>query len=605
MMKQRFWKSGIALLVVTVLIVTLLPVVTQAAVLATSVALPQKTVYLVKGKKVTVKAAVSPANAAAQKLTWSSKNKKIATVSGGRITAKKVGKTSVTVRTGNGRKASLKVVVVKKAVRTKKVRIVTPPTKMQAGASAVLRAAITPAKATGAALTWKSSNPDILKVDAAGRVTALKAGTAKITAKAGGKAAFCMITVAGSVPVAKPTPRPGTTPTPKPTAKPTPRPAATPTPKPAATPTPKPTAKPTPNPDGKVNPVATPNPSATPLPSAGATPAPGQLAAPTGLRSTAQSYDTIRLDWNTLAGAAMYRVYYSDKATSGYVSAGEVGNNFCYIISLPKPNTIYYFRVCAIDVNGREGIPCTFVSGQTLAPPAAPLAPSFYIHKDYTYPSPDMGEGYIRIFFVRNATNIGSFTGLRQYYSLDGGNTWKWDSDIDGDGYFWMDFKLGATFACKFTALNGPSESAPFVMGPYAALPKISNYESGAGSGYPARSASACEYLNQTGPGAPAIFSLEWNEADGAASYDVYAKTDGLIGTPYYLMAQSVPNSTRSITIRNSTFNHANIPKPTVWNPYTYYVCIYPKNAAGVQSPFYTSCGVAMDCGGIWSYNGS
>ena len=44
-------------------------------------------------------------------------------------------------------------------------------------------------------VTWSSNNPSVATVDANGRVTAVKEGTAVITATVGGKAATCTVTV--------------------------------------------------------------------------------------------------------------------------------------------------------------------------------------------------------------------------------------------------------------------------------------------------------------------------------------------------------------------------------------------------------------------------
>ncbi len=65
------------------------------------------------GKNLTLKATVSP-KLASQKVTRKSSNKKIATVSGkGKVTAKKAGTVTITARTANGKKATVKIKVVK------------------------------------------------------------------------------------------------------------------------------------------------------------------------------------------------------------------------------------------------------------------------------------------------------------------------------------------------------------------------------------------------------------------------------------------------------------------------------------------------------------
>ncbi len=71
------------------------------------------TVKLTAGKTLTLKATVTP-KLASQKVTWTSSNKKIATVSSsGKVTAKKIGSVTITAKTANGKKASVKIKVVK------------------------------------------------------------------------------------------------------------------------------------------------------------------------------------------------------------------------------------------------------------------------------------------------------------------------------------------------------------------------------------------------------------------------------------------------------------------------------------------------------------
>lgn len=61
----------------------------------------------------------------------------------------------------------------------------------------ILKATILPIKATNKGVTWKSSNTKVAKVDKFGRVTAVRAGHATITATTanGGKRATCVVTV--------------------------------------------------------------------------------------------------------------------------------------------------------------------------------------------------------------------------------------------------------------------------------------------------------------------------------------------------------------------------------------------------------------------------
>lgn len=75
-----------------------------------SVSLDFNTIYLEVGESKTVKAYVYPSNATNQNVSWSSDNKGIATVSGGKITGVKAGSVKVTA-TADGKSASVNVIV--------------------------------------------------------------------------------------------------------------------------------------------------------------------------------------------------------------------------------------------------------------------------------------------------------------------------------------------------------------------------------------------------------------------------------------------------------------------------------------------------------------
>ncbi|RYQ16067.1 alpha-amylase [Bifidobacterium pseudolongum subsp. globosum] len=67
--------------------------------------------------------------------------------------------------------------------------------ELKEGASKQLSATVAPANATDRAVSWKSSDTSVATVDASGTVTAVKAGTATVTATAGGKSASIIVTV--------------------------------------------------------------------------------------------------------------------------------------------------------------------------------------------------------------------------------------------------------------------------------------------------------------------------------------------------------------------------------------------------------------------------
>ncbi len=131
--------------------------------------------------------------------TWSSKDATIAAVSqAGKITGKKAGTTTVTVKTHNGRKASVKVTV-KKAPR----KVTLDRRTASLNVKDTLRLKATLPSGTYSPITWSSSDKNIARVSATGKVTAVAVGTATITAATyNGRTAACVVTVqpdAGSV----------------------------------------------------------------------------------------------------------------------------------------------------------------------------------------------------------------------------------------------------------------------------------------------------------------------------------------------------------------------------------------------------------------------
>jgi uncharacterized protein YjdB len=176
---------------------------TPAQPYVTAIRTLQKTLYLKKGTTFTPPVYVESVDSATRKagtaaeLAWASSKPKVATVDkeAGTIRAKEAGTAKITATALNGKKLTITVKVVQKAVKVKKVTLIKPPASLKAGKTATLKVKVTPAKATNLNVKFSSSNKKVLTVDKAGKLTALKKGKAKITVKVGKKTYAKTITV--------------------------------------------------------------------------------------------------------------------------------------------------------------------------------------------------------------------------------------------------------------------------------------------------------------------------------------------------------------------------------------------------------------------------
>ena len=158
-----------------------------------------KSVYIVKGKSVTLPYVAAPEDATDKGVTWSGKSKSIVTVNSktGKVTGKKVGKTTVTVKTADGGKtAKCTVYVVKRARKLKSIKI--SPNKaanLVIGKTLQIKTTLKPKNATGIVTKYKSGNAKVATVDKLGKVTAKAAGKTTITVTAGNKKKSFTLTV--------------------------------------------------------------------------------------------------------------------------------------------------------------------------------------------------------------------------------------------------------------------------------------------------------------------------------------------------------------------------------------------------------------------------
>ena len=158
----------------------------------TSVTLDKSTLSLEKGQSAKLTATVSPSDATDKTVTWNSSDYSIVSVDQeGNLKALKGGTATITAKAGE-KSASCRVTVV---TPVEGVSLDRSSLTLEVGQSSVLVATVEPDDATDKSVSWTSSDILVVTVDGAGKVTALKKGSATITASAGGKSATCSVTV--------------------------------------------------------------------------------------------------------------------------------------------------------------------------------------------------------------------------------------------------------------------------------------------------------------------------------------------------------------------------------------------------------------------------
>ena len=167
------------------------PVISTTAP-APSISLSSTSLELLPGDTLTLKA-TKPAGA---DVTWSTSDKSVATVSGGKVTAVAAGTAQITAKITHGGKdhTATCIVTVSASSYEPSISLDSSDVTLSIGDTITLKAT----KPAGADVTWSSSNKSVATVSG-GKVTAVAAGTAEITAKitCGGKdyTATCTVTV--------------------------------------------------------------------------------------------------------------------------------------------------------------------------------------------------------------------------------------------------------------------------------------------------------------------------------------------------------------------------------------------------------------------------
>ena len=170
----------------------------------TTVKFPQKKVYIVKGKKLTVPAKGYDAAGKSVKLTYWSSDARVATVnSKGRITAKKTGTVRITATGPGVKKGTLTVKVVDRTKRLNSTSMHNlKHVLMRVGDVQYASGMAFPASATGVVYKYSSSNKRVATVDSSGRIKAVGVGRARIMVNGGVYSGWRTVIVGrGDVPV--------------------------------------------------------------------------------------------------------------------------------------------------------------------------------------------------------------------------------------------------------------------------------------------------------------------------------------------------------------------------------------------------------------------
>ena len=173
--------------------------VTAAPTPATGISLNKDELTLTAGATETLTATVTPSDTT-DTVAWSSNKPEVATVdSTGKVTAVAPGEATITAKAGE-QSASCAVTVNEATptpVPVASIELNKTALTLEVGKNETLTATVKPDNAEDKTVTWTSSDETVATVEN-GKVTAVKAGTATITAKAGEQSASCAVTVKNS-----------------------------------------------------------------------------------------------------------------------------------------------------------------------------------------------------------------------------------------------------------------------------------------------------------------------------------------------------------------------------------------------------------------------
>ncbi len=157
--------------------------VTVQRVAVTAVRLSEEEASVGVGYELVLGVEVFPADADDKRVSWSSSDPGVATVSDGIVSAVSTGSAIITATSYDGGFTdSCAVTVVKNAVHVTGIYLDRSSLTLTAGEKAVLKATITPSDADNKTVIWKSRNPSVASIRSDGTVEGISPGVTVITA---------------------------------------------------------------------------------------------------------------------------------------------------------------------------------------------------------------------------------------------------------------------------------------------------------------------------------------------------------------------------------------------------------------------------------------
>ncbi len=168
------------------------------AIEVSSVSLNTTSKTIKAGETFNLIATITPVDATNKAITWTSSNTSVATVSNGTVNGVKIGTTTITAKTSNGKTATCTVKIItatSSPVLPTSIKLSSTSGTIKSTRSRTIVAIVEPGNADQT-VTWTSSDKSIATVSSKGKITGKKAGTTTITAQtANGKTATYKVTV--------------------------------------------------------------------------------------------------------------------------------------------------------------------------------------------------------------------------------------------------------------------------------------------------------------------------------------------------------------------------------------------------------------------------